>query len=93
MEVDVVPLPQWSSWIDRDNPGGVGDYEMSKSCAQPIDIECQEVDGTSTFKDPNSPSGYHCNTTEGGWCKNGDPPGTQCRDIEVRYLCQGKMKP
>ena len=87
---DVATLPQWSNWIDNDNPGGAGDYETSKSCPQPVDIECRKVGSLTIFKDPNSPPGYHCNTTEGGWCQN--TATLKCEDIEVRFQCQGRMR-
>lgn len=43
----------WTSWFDRDNTGGVGDYEMlsllisegNAICKVPIDVECRTKNG------------------------------------------------
>jgi len=68
-------------WLDRDRPSGVGEYETTKDL---LKIECRFKDDKSPVTQ-GSPKGYHCNVTEGGWCKNGDPAGLTCRDMEVKY--------
>ena len=70
-------------WLDRDKPSGVGEYETTKDL---LKIECR-FKGTNppVYVTQGSPVGYHCNVTEGGWCKNNDPAGLQCKDMEVRY--------
>jgi len=50
-------------WFDRDNPGGVGDYETllltlvtypHQACAQPIAIEVTTISGTPVLPTGNS---------------------------------------
>ena len=43
---------QWTNWLDRDNPGGTGDYEdlathylQGSVCPEPCGIECQTLSG------------------------------------------------
>ena len=68
-------------WLDRDRPSGVGEYETTKDL---LKIECRFKE-TKAPVTQGSPAGYHCNVTEGGWCKNNDPAGLHCKDMEVRY--------
>jgi hypothetical protein len=69
-------------WLDRDNPGGAGDYETIRHLLTP---ECRFVVGGGVVQTGN-PAGYHCSIAEnGGWCKNNVPAGNQCRDIKIRY--------
>ena len=68
-------------WLDRDKPSGVGEYETTKDL---LKIECR-FKGTHQPVTQGSPVGYHCNVTEGGWCKNNEPAGVKCQDMEVRY--------
>lgn len=47
---------KWTKWLDRDLPGGNGDYETVVDavalggCASPIYIECQTASGTPWWK-------------------------------------------
>ncbi len=68
-------------WFDRDNPGGVGDYETTRHL---LSIECRFKGGNAPISE-NSPAGYHCNIAEGGWCKNNNPAGLACQDMEVKF--------
>jgi mucin-like protein len=68
-------------WFDRDKPSGVGEYETTRDL---LKIECRFADTKAAITE-GSPVGYHCNAPEGGWCKNNDPAGLKCRDMEVRY--------
>ena len=68
-------------WLNRDNPGGVGDYETTPEL---LTISCR-FKATGDAITEGSPSGYHCNVKEGGWCKNNPAAGFQCQDIEVKY--------
>ncbi|KAK7128955.1 hypothetical protein R3I94_017249 [Phoxinus phoxinus] len=80
-------------WFDRDNPGGVGDFETLsltliayplQACAQPIAIEVTTVSGTpvlpgSNFQVYNPLQGFECvNAPQSGW---------NCQDYKVRYTC------
>ena len=48
----------WSTWIDRDDPSGTGDWEVRSSiikenyvlCDEPTEIECQTSGGTTDFE-------------------------------------------
>ena len=70
-------------WLDRDRPSGVGEYETTKDL---LKIECRFKKDHSPVTQ-GSPAGYHCNVTEGGWCKNGEAAlgGKPCQDMEVKY--------
>lgn len=78
----------WTAWLDRDDPGGSGDYETLNDfvrdgtvCASPAEIECR-VRGRSEQKSLGR--SYICDETKGGICKNGKQ---LCADYEVRFLC------
>lgn len=69
-------------WLDRDNPGGVGDYETIRHL---LSVQCKFVAGGGSIQS-GSPAGYHCSIPEnGGWCKNNVPAGTHCQDMTIRY--------
>ena len=42
----------WTKWLDRDNPGGTGDWEHlsafnpSTVCPRPVGIDCETTSGT-----------------------------------------------
>ncbi|XP_013401812.1 cartilage intermediate layer protein 1-like [Lingula anatina] len=85
----------WTSWLDRDNPSGNGDYEHvgttgHNPCSnkEPIDIQCR----VRVTKKPWDQTGQRirvkCTPSEGFACVNSDqPPGQNCYDYEVRFLC------
>ena len=82
----------WTPWLDRDTPGGSGDYETLKDhlqaghgCRQPSAIECRTKGGV-----PSSKTGevVHCAPAVGGYCVNQEQPkGKRCSDYEVRFCC------
>lgn len=69
-------------WLNRDQPSGVGEYETTKDL---LKIECRFKNNPTVYITQTSHPGYHCNVTEGGWCKNGDAGVKQCQDMEVKY--------
>jgi hypothetical protein len=65
---------EWTEWLDRDDPGGAGDYETLKdlaaavlTCDQPMDVECRTMDGRSWQEAGQK---YSCDTQAGGVCVN-----------------------
>lgn len=90
VQVNGASNPTWTAWINRDSPGGVGDYETLVDirnegyavCANPIAIECQTTSGVNWSSTGQS---YSCTPASGGFCTNSS---TQyCLDYRVRFLC------
>lgn len=84
------PNARWTPWLDRDNAGGVGDFEDlrgfvagGQACAQPVDIQCQTTAGVDWQK---AGQRYTCDVAQGGICRN-DQNGGRCLDYRVRFLC------
>ncbi len=83
----------WTPWLDRDNPGGSGDFETlrdfleaGQACECPLDIECQTTSGKSW---QSSGQVYECSKMRGGICKNSEQTGSRgCLDYRVRFQCQ-----
>ena len=82
----------WTPWLDRDNPGGQGDYETlshfiaaGQACAAPAKIECRTRSGIPWEK---AGQVYRCEPNVGGVCVNSQQKGgARCQDYEVRFLC------
>ena len=82
----------WTSWLNADLPSGVGDFETLSyfaqkglTCPHPLAIDCRTVDGTDFVA---AGQVYSCTPAQGGVCINSQqPPGQDCRDYEVRFLC------
>lgn len=90
----------WTPWLNRDSPGGVGDFEtlqsflqagqVPQSCSTPQKIECRrrgttQLVGTGTLSNGER---ITCEPNKGGYCYNNQqPPGVRCGDYEVRFLC------
>ncbi|MCH8322843.1 MAG: hypothetical protein IIB64_07190 [Proteobacteria bacterium] len=81
----------WTSWLDRDNPSGKGDYETVSDFIKegvlpqepdPICIQCRTLDGVD-WQDAGQV--YHCDLPRGGRCMNAEN-SEQCLDYEVRFL-------
>ena len=79
---------EWTDWLDRDDPGGSGDFETLRQfqeaglvCAAPIAVECQTLSGESWEAAGQK---YLCNLPQGGVCRNNDQ---RCLDYRVRLLC------
>ncbi|XP_048033342.1 mucin-5B isoform X1 [Megalobrama amblycephala] len=79
-------------WFDRDDPGGVGDYETLPStlityplqvCAQPIAIEVTTITETPVLPGSQFPV---YDPTQGFACKNAQQNGW-CQDYKVRFTC------
>lgn len=71
---------EWTEWLDRDDPGGAGDYETlsdfaeaAVACEQPVAVECRTRDGRS-WQDAGQT--YRCEPEVGGVCVNAQQPGT-----------------
>ncbi len=84
--------PVWTPWLNRDNPGGKGDYETKqafvksgKACADPLAVECRRRDGRAEARQRVT-----CNRSEGARCLNAEQPDGSCPDYEVRFLCRGE---
>ena len=76
-------------WFNRDQPGGVGDYETTRDL---LKVACRfKANGTPITE--GAPVGYHCNIKEGGYCKNNDPAGVKCQDMEVMFSWAGGATP
>lgn len=83
----------WTSWLNRDEPGGSGDWEtladfpVSSVCngAAPAGIECRTADGGIDWS--LAGEAYTCAPTIGGVCINTDQSDSECLDYEVRFLC------
>jgi len=96
-------LCTWSSWLNRDQPSGQGDYEtlaeLTKEgqlkCKQPLAVQCRYRGGAAwgaqigSYPSSNiAGAGYSCETTKGGWCVNSQTtPKNSCKDSEVRFCC------
>nr|CAB3262592.1 uncharacterized protein LOC100180679 [Phallusia mammillata] len=84
---------KWTPWLDRDNPGGVGDFEtlveLRKErpeviCDRPSLIQAQTLTGV-----PAGLTGQvtYKSLTDGFKCINNDNKG-QCLDYRVRFCCE-----
>lgn len=82
----------WTRWLNRDNPGGSGDYETlndflkeGMACQEPLAIECQTLNG-KPWK--TTEQVYTCDAARGGICQNSKQSnGGRCLDYRVRFLC------
>ncbi|XP_049581757.1 mucin-5AC-like isoform X1 [Syngnathus scovelli] len=84
----------WTRWYDRDNPSGVGDFEIlsrlrlenpMEICPVPIQIEARTVSGDSVNSTGETISAF--DTTRGFICVNADQATGSCSDYEVRFQC------
>lgn len=92
IECPIESFGEWTSWLDRDNPGGSGDWEdlasfiaAGKVCEHPVGIQGRKH-GTST---PWFDTGEVITATpeEGLVCRNADQPDGKCYDYDVRFFC------
>ncbi|WP_394391140.1 hypothetical protein [Shewanella woodyi] len=88
-EMGRVPA-SWTQWLDRDDPGGSGDWENRSShpavCANPWNFQARRR-GTTI---PATQTGEIFSTlsASGGLvCQNADQPDGVCFDYEVRFFC------
>lgn len=89
----------WGPWLDRDNPGGRGDYETVRdflatgqvpNCPAALEIDCQTTDGRD-WRDAGQP--YSCEPERGGICLNDAQRGRQCYDYRIRFRCADPGSP
>lgn len=85
------PYIQWSPWLNRDNPGGTGDWEMladfttsQVGCSLPAFIEAQTTTGVSW---QNAGENLTVSPDVGLVCRNADQSDGACRDYRVRFGC------
>lgn len=86
------PSGHWTTWLNRDDPGGKGDFETlreflaaGQACTAPTGIECQTLDGR-----PWNETGevVTCRPDVGGYCYNEHQrAGKRCSNYRVRFLC------
>ena len=83
----------WTSWFDRDNPSGNGDYENlslllaegKPICKVPIDVQCVTLNGLSIAATGEI---VHYSPTTGCYCVNAEQPDGKCNyDYKVRFKC------
>ncbi|CAH1780675.1 unnamed protein product [Owenia fusiformis] len=87
----------WSAWLNRDQPSGKGDYELTADfrkagrlpCESPTAIECRTVIDQipSSEIDQVFPTSYNCTLQGGLGCINTQQKTGSCYDYEVRYYC------
>jgi hypothetical protein len=84
------PTSRWTQWLNRDVPGGSGDWELlrefakdGQACSDPIAVECATLDGRD-WRDTGQ--SYIC-SLDGGVCRNADQADSVCLDYHVRFLC------
>jgi hypothetical protein len=83
---------RWTNWMDRDNPGGTGDWEtvvdnvVNGGCPNPIWVECTTTAGVPWWKTGEK---VRFSTTGGCVCYGQDnPPNFKCKnDYMIRELC------
>lgn len=96
------PAPVWTRWLNRDNPGGTGDFETLRDhrrenpdivCANPTAVECRVIKTGQPVKTVQTRRGssYRCELPVGGVCDNRfQAPGERCKNLEVRFACPQK---
>lgn len=95
IQVTAAPTGTWTTWLNRDAPSGVGDWETlvdfraagTNICAgaTPIGIECRTISGGVDWR--NTGEVYSCVANSGGICQNAQQPDGSCQDYQVRFLC------
>ncbi len=81
----------YTAWVNRDNPGGTGDYELVGDIVPcgagitPIDIECRTADDVRWSETGETVT---CTPTDGLRCITASQPdGVACSDYKVRFIC------
>lgn len=89
--LSLAPAARWTRWLNRDRPGGSGDWETLEAfrsaqevCATPAAIECATIDGRDWRETGQE---YECSLERGGICRNASQTGGRCADYRVRFLC------
>ncbi len=86
------PKPcRWTRWLNRDAPGGKGDFELlkdfidaGKACRSPEGIQCQTLGGMDWRRTGEK---YSCTPERGGVCLNRDQDDKKCENYRVRFRC------
>lgn len=99
---NVVNSDGWTDWLNRDGPGGSGDWETRTSfnlaemgCENPTAIECETVDGKTIEETGEN---VVCELSKGLYCRNDANGGGNfwtgygCSDYRIRFYC-GEEKP
>ena len=81
----------WTPWLNADNPGGVGDFELlsnfvatRQACSGPVEIQCQTTSGVD-WKAAGQV--YTCDVNQGGICRTSDQRSQRCFNYQVRFRC------
>lgn len=83
---------EWTPWLNRDRPSGVGDFETIEAhfrrgdaCFDPTAIQCRTRDGVDSR---STGEAYRCDLRDGGVCFNQHQRSGRCSDYEVRFCCE-----
>ncbi|KAM8831960.1 cartilage intermediate layer protein 1-like [Spinachia spinachia] len=98
----VAPIPNipvdeefcWTSWYDRDNPSGTGDWELlvdlhreypGQICKAPVAIDAVAI--ASGLPAHLTGDIYTSSPRYGFVCKNSQQESPLCLDYKVRFMC------
>uniref|UniRef100_A0AAV2J240 WxxW domain-containing protein n=1 Tax=Knipowitschia caucasica TaxID=637954 RepID=A0AAV2J240_KNICA len=85
----------WTSWYDRDDPSGTGDWELltdlrkenpNQICDTPLYIDVRTVDSNQPITQTGQQHHIY-SPTEGFACRNDAQKGCRCQDYKVRFGC------
>lgn len=82
LSTSTLALAGQTPWLDRDNPGGTGDWE--NTAALITKVECNFI---ATGQSTAGTAGYTCDVN-GSICKNS--AAVACKDTNVRYTFDDK---
>ena len=79
---------EWTDWLDRDDPDGVGDYELLgafdpyEACKSPIAVKAKDIgpDGSILITHIDLETGFYCLNHE-------QTNGKSCSDFAVSFCC------
>lgn len=85
----------WGPWVERDGPGGSGDWETihgatglrarGRVCENPISIQCRRQSDRRSWD--RTGEVVSCDLDRGLVCRNSDQPDNRCDDYQVRFFC------
>lgn len=82
-----VPLGSKNTdWLNRDRPGGTGDWENTSALAV---AECRFVAAPNQIITTANNPGYTCDINTGSVCRN--TAALACQDTEVRFVFDDKL--
>ena len=86
--VDIIDYGGWTAWLNRDSPGGTGDWEHRTGhigvCSSPQDIQCRTTGGLNWTLTGEVVT---CTPDYGLQCVNAQQTDNYCENYEVRFLC------